>query len=156
MYFRFLRCVGDVSMSAHRYQSNPTRQTHEEDGGGLALIRPVLSQHARYVYSAVRDSNEVPAWRCCVCTTGLKPPELRCSNNFNAHFFSPSFSPPSALPLLLRSRHWISRGQLLWPNEGSARSLVNSQTNIAKNAAAEVFTFLRRSPSSAHRRFTNT
>lgn len=95
-------------------------------GGSLEPIRPVLSQRGGAVGWAPLDANEVLSRRCCVCTAGLKPPELRCSNNFN-----PRSSPP--LPALcsplLRPRQRINRGQLLQPNGGSAPSLVNSQTN---------------------------
>lgn len=107
------------------------------------------------VGSALLDSNEVPTRRCCVCTAGLKPPELRCSHNFNPHFFFFLLATPCS-PLLC-SRHRINRANFSGQTKDRRRaSLTPKQTSLKSQAAAEVFTLLRWSPSSAHRRFTNT
>lgn len=137
----FLECIGDVGMSAHRYQSNPatTRQTH----------RWQISANQASLESAHR----VCCWswiqrRCCVCTTGLKSPELRCSDNF--------FLLPTSCSPLLPSRHRINEFSDQMKDRRGA-SLTPKQTLLKSHAAAaEVSTFLRRSTSSAHRRFTNT
>lgn len=101
-------------------------------GCRLELIRPVLSQHARSVGSARLDSNEVPTRRCCVCTAGLKPPELRCSNNFNLHF-SIFFSPPSCSSLLC-SRHRINRANFSGQTKDRRRASLTPKQTSLKNS----------------------
>lgn len=97
-------------MTAHRYQSNPATTRHTwEDGGGLALIRSVLSQHAGSVCSTVLDSNEVPTWRCCVCVHHwVKATRTKMLEQLLTPPPHPPALPSHSCSPLLGSSHWIN------------------------------------------------